>query len=474
MMKNKRLLPIILLASSTLLSGCISGILDATSSIIQDVQQTVDDINVIVNPDPSKDYSDRGSTDEKEIIKEEVETKYDFTIMYYLCASNLEYDPDMGIFPGDRNVGFFSQDLREILSINFPSNVKIIVETGGTTKWCATSDMLEGASSISSKSLERWEVSGHKLKHIATLNTNHMADQNSFEDFLKWGLRDYSATRMGVVISSHGGGIAGCAYDDNFTYKYGMQSFQNVLDTSEIAIASKNALATFGREKFTFIGYDACVMACADIASINADYYEYMVASQELEPGSGWDQRLWLTELANNVEITTEALLSKIVDSFVTTSHLGCPYVEENEIYTCDATLSVFDLSKMNKVTEEFNNYIGSLSLNNAMYQLSFMNSYDELADGQYGLTDFKSFLKSIQRYAPAAINLEKAIDEVVISNQYCSNIECDLCGMNLFYPYSSDKYYGLQVGKNDYKGENMTKFTKWQEICLKASTWTF
>ena len=42
-----------------------------------------------------------------------------------------------------------------------------------------------------------------------------MSTEYSFESFLTWGLDNYSGEQMGVVIAGHGGGIAGCAYDDN-------------------------------------------------------------------------------------------------------------------------------------------------------------------------------------------------------------------------------------------------------------------
>ena len=145
-------------------------------------------------------------------VVEDVTYKYDYTFMFYMCASTLEYDSS------DRHpeVGLFSDDIKELLSVNYPSNVKVIIETGGTKKWSLSSTYLDGASYISANYLQRWEISNKKLKLIDTLNTNHMADEASYQSFLEWGLKDYNAEQMGVVISGHGAGIGGCAFDDNY------------------------------------------------------------------------------------------------------------------------------------------------------------------------------------------------------------------------------------------------------------------
>ena len=111
--------------------------------------------------------------------------------MFYMCGSDLEYKVD--VEPEER-YPFFTEDIKEILSVpDIPDEVKIIIETGGTTHWSMPSQYLEDATKISSTNLQRWDVNNktNKLKFIETLPTNYMASENSFSEFLSWGLDDY-------------------------------------------------------------------------------------------------------------------------------------------------------------------------------------------------------------------------------------------------------------------------------------------
>lgn len=396
----------------------------------------------------------------------------DYTIMYYMCGSDLEFDPEYKDEHGIHVDGpwLFSQDIMEILSVrNIPDSVNIIIETGGATMWHLPKSYLDGADEISSKRLQRWKVENNKLKLIETLNSNYMASESSLEDFLKWGLDNYSADQMGVVFSGHGGGIAGCCYDDNFTYLYGNEYFDRVLRTYEVATACKNALDSSDRTKFTWVGYDCCNMQCADIASINADYFEYMVASQEVENGTGWNHDEYLPYLVNDTLIEPQEFLPKICDSFVNDNHKD----SESKANPCLQTLSVLDLSKMDTLTEEFNHY--SYNVVNAPSSYSkakaaFTNSYNEFASKCYGLADFKSFLKQLDLNF-SNVNSDKVVDainDVVIYNKYCSNYRVNICGLDAFFPESVNSRYYLQVGKEDYNNNLSTKFKYWKDFCVQ------
>lgn len=404
-------------------------------------------------------------------IIEKPDYKYDYTIMLYMCGSSLENDgTKYSAYPG-----LLSEDIKEILSVNLPDDVKVIIETGGTTKWALGSSYIDGATSISSTALQRWEVSNKKIKLIETLSTNHMASKESYQSFLEWGLTDYDAEQMGVIISGHGAGIDGCAPDDNYTYSYGGQSFRYSLEIRDIVDATDNALEACDRSKFTWMGFDCCLMQCADTASVLADYFDFMVASQETELGEGWDHDTYLKKLVTNTRISPEELLPVIASSFVQAGH--DKYCSSYEY--CLQTLSVLDLRNMDAFVEAFNNYVdktGTSAVEYSKYKSAFENAYNSFGEEVYGLADLKDFFTKLKsQFSTVSIDsVLDAIDDLVLSNSYCSRYSVKPCGLNAFFPVSLSSRYALQPSKDDYIGTLVTKFTSYQTMCLTYGEWAW
>ena len=100
---------------------------------------------------------------------------------------------------------------------------------------------------------------------------------------------------------------------------------------------------------FDVIGFDACLMANIDTAHIVSSYASYMIASQELEPGNGWNYSGILNAIAENPAITPEELGISVCDSYMD----GCV----NYGTEAEATLALVDLSKADKLFEQFSKY---------------------------------------------------------------------------------------------------------------------
>lgn len=392
----------------------------------------------------------------------------DYTLMFYMCGSTLENERKSGsAYPA-----LFSEDITEMLSVDLPDSVKIIIETGGSTKWGLSSSYIDGAKSISNTALQRWEIVDHKIKLIETLDTNKMALQSSFESFVEWGINDYDADQMGVIISGHGAGIGGCAVDDNYTYVDGRYEVEHTLNTTEISTAIKNVLKNTNHDKLTWIGFDCCLMSCADNASIFADYFNYMVASQEEEMGEGWDHDNYMNLFMEDPNVAPEVLLPKICSTFVKSGH--DEYCVSRD--PCYQTLSVLDLSKMDTFTNAFNKLVDATGTNSSQYNKyvsAFKKSYNSFGEGIYGLVDFKDYLNNITTQFSTVSTQEvlNALDDLVIANSYCSRYSTKPCGLNAFLPYSTDKEYDVQVSRADYEGEQATKFTAYQQMCLTYGT---
>ena len=241
-----------------------------------------------------------------------------YTILLYMCASDLESNNAT-----TTQGGAATRDITEILSVSCPSNVNFVFQTGGTTKWSTKYG-------ISATNIDRYHVENRSLVRDARLDQANMGDYQTFEEFLEWGMVTYPAKKYGVIMWDHGGGMQGCCQDDNFN--------GDMLINSEVYDAVHDARILAGiSNKLEFIAYDICLMAVQDIADFNSYNFNYMIASQESENGTGYDYDAWLPTLYNNpANVNTVTLLTKIADTFI---------VENGT--NSDQTQAVYDLSNM-------------------------------------------------------------------------------------------------------------------------------
>ena len=187
----------------------------------------------------------------------------DWAIYWYLCGSDLE-----------SKHGSASADIDEMLEIKLPENIKVVIETGGASDW--TNKM------IKSDRMTRFVYSHNGLKKIQNTELSNMGAQETLCDFLKYFHEYHPAKNSLVILWNHGGGaLGGVAYDEI----YGLDS----LSMKELQNAFSLSFPDITEPVFDIIGFDACLMANIDTANTVSPYAKYMVASQELEPGNGWN-----------------------------------------------------------------------------------------------------------------------------------------------------------------------------------------
>ncbi len=127
---------------------------------------------------------------------------------------------------------------------------------------------------------------------------------------------------------------------------------------------------------FDWIGFDACLMATLETAMVCNDYADYMIASEESEPGTGWYYTDWLTQLSKNTSVSTESIGKTIVDTFVTAS--------QRAQANAQVTLSVVDLAKMSgTVPQALRNFSAATT------NLIKGNNYKQVADARANARQF-------------------------------------------------------------------------------------
>ena len=339
-----------------------------------------------------------------------------WTIMLYLCG-------------GGGLEQYALDDVEEILDVGSkPWDVNIIIQAGGTTNW---------PSRFSNTSMGRYHVEGSRLVLDESLPLVSMGEESTFESFLNWGLAEYPAEKVGVVLWSHGGSITGICLDGN-----------KKLQSSDAAQAFENAFQANGiTNKLEFIGYDACGMQVQDVAEFNSQYFKYMVASEDDKPGEGWKYDEWIDDVYSKSD--TEIILDAICDS----------YVDEHNY-----PISVLDLSMMGQYLTSFETLALSLKNNypfssiQGIANLARSSSYNKTTGcGTINGLSFLQILRShnnLHDYVPDS-QFEAAINAYNNLVKYNPARILGASGMTIYVCFT---------GPSNYPAEQ-THFNNWRSI---------
>ncbi len=460
---NKRL-PYILLTSLLLLTGCDKNDITTSGNDLSNnssISNSGDSSTTITSTSSSGSSSSSSSSLQSSSSSSTIDGEKDaYTILLYMCGSDLESSSDQG--------GLATANLKEILSVNLPDNVNFVIETGGAKLWKTTYG-------ISSSKLGRYEVKNKKLVLKESLSKTNMGSSSTLQSFIEWGLNNYPSEKTGFIFWNHGGAMQGVCCDENYN--------NDSLLNSEVKSAFSKAFANTNiATKLEWVGYDACLMAVQDIAEFNSNYFNYMIASQESEPGEGWDYDVWLSTLAKNVNISTEDLLKNVSDSYIK----KCADLYKSSGYGSsynDATMSVLNLNKMTNYHSQFESLAKNLSksFTKSTFKSFFNNcnqfgySYDD--DGYSGefcfdVVDVGDFLNTVDsKFSNIDVSSTvSALNELVVYNVY---------GKDKYEGGTRDKLSGLCLfaattgysSKTEYSTSE-TSFTNWRAINVSYGTW--
>ena len=231
------------------------------------------------------------------------------TIMLYLCGTDLESKNSMA-----------TMDLQEMLDAQLSQKVNLLAYTGGCKQW--------QNSAISNKVNQIWQIRDDGMVCVEKdMGNKSMTDPNTLSTFIRYCEENYPANRKVLIFWDHGGGsVSGFGYDEKYASSGSM-------DLGEIEDALKA-----GGVKFDFVGFDACLMATTENALMLSKYADYLIASEETEPGIGWYYTDWLTELCKNTSMSTVEIGKNIIDDFVDVCARKCKGQP--------ATLSIVDLAE--------------------------------------------------------------------------------------------------------------------------------
>ena len=341
------------------------------------------------------------------------------TMMVYMCGTDLE-----------SKYGMATNDLNEMMKATISDKINIIVYTGGCSKW--------KTSGISTSNNQIYKLTSGKMTRLEdNMGNKAMTDPATLTEFIKYANKNYPADRNILIFWDHGGGsLSGYGYDE--THKT-----SGSMNLAGINTALKNAGI-----KYDFIGFDACLMATVETDLMLANYADYVIASEETEPGVGWYYTNWLTALSNNTSMDTIEIGKNIIDDFVDVCAQSCPGQK--------TTLSIVDLAELSEtVSDDFKAFAKSTS------KLITDNKYETVSEAR---SDAREFAQSnaIDQIdlINFALNLDtkegKALADTLLSsvkyNRTSSNMT-NAYGISIYFPYRKTNKVNSAVSTYDQIG---------------------
>lgn len=332
--------------------------------------------------------------------------------------------------------GFASTDIGEITSVELPENVKFVIQPGGAKRW--------SNSLINPNKTQRFLYSSEGFKEICNLPIQDSASPDTLAEFLTYCKKNYPADHTVLIFWDHGGASFG----------YGCDSiFNSMLSLADMRQALSEAFEPDRDDPpIELIGFDACLMATVETAHAFEGFTRYLAASEEVEPGDGWDYTTWLSAFAENTGISGADLARLMADSYMDY------YIRSNiNVGSLTGEMAVqFSVIDVNKGEEAYQAYSGlaAAALKAAVKDQSVLavlgraaSRSDRFAESSYRVyntIDLGMFMDGLTDDFPdEAYAVKKAVEDAVLYHRENSYL-ADSQGITVYMPVQIEGLGGV------------------------------
>ena len=231
---------------------------------------------------------------------------------------------------------FLMGDLAELGAVGTGAGVNIVSLLDRSPEY-SDEPVLDMGDWSGAKLVEIGQGTGTELLDLGDTNTG---DPQTLADFIATGVANYPAEHYALVLSDHGAAWPGVGPDESSGY--------DVMDVPELYAGIQAGLAGAGIDQVDLLGFDACLMATYEVASTLAPLARRLLASQELEPGHGWDYTSFQI-LNDDPSTDVDTLGAALVDGFAaqagewgTTTEITLSLVDLEQLPAVDAAVAGF------------------------------------------------------------------------------------------------------------------------------------
>jgi clostripain len=359
----------------------------------------------------------------------------EWTVMVYVNAkNNLER--------------FGLKDVNEMEAVGSNDKVNVVVELGRIAGY----DSSDGNWTGSKRYLVKKDANPSKITSpvLQTIARADMGDYKHLVEFGTWAKTNFPAKHYMLVVWNHGSGwdksraylsFRGISYDDESG---------NHITTPQLG----KALKEIG--KVDIYGSDACLMQMPEVTYELMPYADYIVGSEETEPGDGYTYDALLEPLAANPGMSAEEFGRVAVNAY--SDH----YQEINE----GATQSLINTAQLPKFAALLNDWTAAVIAANEIDSVKRARDNTQ----SYAVAENKDLYHFIQRVVAGTKNSDvqqKGADlmsfiskDLVLLNRTVTDGYADSHGIAIYLPdWSFSSSYSELAWANNTQWD---KFVKW------------
>lgn len=331
-----------------------------------------------------------------------------WTVMTYMIAdTNLEY--------------FQLEDMREQEAVGSRPGFNLISFLDRSAEY--SNEAVLGLDDFSGAKIIEVRRAGTSVvkQEIGTTNTG---DPAVLADFIAWTIQNYPAAHYALILNDHGSSWPGVGADGSAN--------NDQLTLAELHDGIAAGLDQGGLDKLDLVGFDACLMATYETASLLQDVADRMLSSEELEPGYGWDYTALEAAARGG---TVDELASAIIKAF------GEQSVKEGET---QITLSNIDLTKMAALDQAVNAFATALGAKAGELQATIGRSLQQslafgaTPDYNYYMTDLGMLADGIGGSEASAVSA--ALRDAVV-DKVDGQTTRGATGLAIYFPPQQSKY---------------------------------
>jgi hypothetical protein len=342
-------------------------------------------------------------------------TKSGWTYMVYIAGDNNLSSAAIG-------------DINEMEQVGSSDDVNIVVQVEFSQQY--TPDMPENTlRGKITKDSDQFTIS----TQYEDIGNKDMGAKETLTEFIQWATTNYPADYYALVLWDHGAGW-------KRSRKTGGAIRGALQDTTSGSFMSLPDLASGVEDSgvhLDLINFDACLMAMYEVVYEFNGLTDYMVFSEEVEPGEGDPYDTILQELVNNPGMTASELAETITSKYKTYYQLEA---------RSKITKSAVDMTKTTELDQKITELVQLMNDNMGSERPNIQSARDDSVSYEYPENhDLGDFLEKLEN-ATSNNEILTKIDEIqntlstmVVSNEiYCPQENdplVDSNGLAIFLP---------------------------------------